>query len=180
MATSSSSKVPVVVSVEETILQVTITADYQSSGNAVSYSGASTQAILYNGGRYTQADVEYKIGSGAWHRVNINQSANIDIDFSSQTLRLRRAKWAVPSVTVSLTIQSLPGTTLYAGTDEDVVDVGSGSPSPSPAPGPGIGLADVPAFVSDGAPTDHPDAYLWVQTGLGDGSGITFWVEDGQ
>ena len=34
-------------------------------------------------------------------------------------------------------------------------------------------------FVQNAAPSSPPSAYLWVQTGLGDGTDFTFWVEDG-
>lgn len=34
-------------------------------------------------------------------------------------------------------------------------------------------------FVQAAAPSSPPSTYMWVQTGLGDGSGMTFWVEDG-
>lgn len=30
-----------------------------------------------------------------------------------------------------------------------------------------------------GVDTDFPDTYIWIETGLGDGSDLTFWVEDG-
>lgn len=36
-------------------------------------------------------------------------------------------------------------------------------------------------FVQDAAPTVAPGIpYLWFQTGLGDGSDMTLWVEDGE
>lgn len=34
-------------------------------------------------------------------------------------------------------------------------------------------------FVQASAPSNPPATYLWVQTELGDGADMTFWVEDG-
>ena len=34
-------------------------------------------------------------------------------------------------------------------------------------------------FVQNAAPVTAPPTYLWIQTGLGAGTDMTFWVEDG-
>lgn len=34
-------------------------------------------------------------------------------------------------------------------------------------------------FIQNAAPSGTPATYLWIQTGLGDGTDMTFWVEDG-
>lgn len=34
-------------------------------------------------------------------------------------------------------------------------------------------------YVQDTAPTSPPATYLWIETGLGAGDDMTFWVEDG-
>ena len=43
-----------------------------------------------------------------------------------------------------------------------------------------LGISGMPVFAQTNKPSaDGP--YVWIQTGLGDkGSGMTFWVEDGQ
>lgn len=41
-----------------------------------------------------------------------------------------------------------------------------------------IAPGSAPLFVGPTTPTDD-GPYLWVQTGLGGGSGLTLWVEDG-
>lgn len=35
-------------------------------------------------------------------------------------------------------------------------------------------------FIGPDAPEDPPATYAWFETGLGDGSGFTLWIEDGQ
>lgn len=40
------------------------------------------------------------------------------------------------------------------------------------------GIAGVPLFIQETSP-GISTAHLWIQTGLGDGSDMTFWVEDG-
>lgn len=44
----------------------------------------------------------------------------------------------------------------------------------------GYGTATAaPVFVGPDAPENPPERYVWFQTGLGDGTGITMWIEDG-
>jgi hypothetical protein len=34
-------------------------------------------------------------------------------------------------------------------------------------------------FIQNAAPLNPPPTYLWIQTGIGLGTDLTFWVEDG-
>lgn len=43
----------------------------------------------------------------------------------------------------------------------------------------GTGSGMPPMFIQNTNPGYTQGAYLWIQTGTGDGTGITFWVEDG-
>ena len=176
--------IPVTVGVDETTVSVDVTADSLSAGNMVPYSTASGSAVLQNAGRLNQAAVQYRIDNGPWITVDINQTSNLNIDFSMQTLRIRRALHTIPSVPITLVVRGLPGNTLYAGEDRDPItgiSGGDGGGSSGGSPGSGIGLGDVPFFVGPSAPSVHPTRYAWFQTGMGiSGNDMTLWVEDGQ
>lgn len=94
------------------IVNLAITAPFSGDGESVDYSTPSVRARLVN---VSQADdFWYRIDSGAWHYVGQRQATEFDIDFSSQTLSLKRGEHASSTTAVSLTAYGVPAG-VYSG-----------------------------------------------------------------
>lgn len=80
--------------------------------------------------------------------------------------------------------QGLPGVAGSIGPQGDIGPEGPAGPQGIqgiqglPGDGSGSVVGDTPVFIQALAPVAS-GAYLWMQTGLGDGSGFTLWMEDG-
>lgn len=103
----------VVSRVTDATLDVAVTAAYASAGTAVSYSTASVSVVLWNRSFRRVDDLWYKVDSGAWVRLPFDSQKVIEIDFSTQTLTLKRGEVAAASLPVRLEIAGVPSG-LYA------------------------------------------------------------------
>lgn len=51
----------------------------------------------------------------------------------------------------------------------------------STTPAPSVGSTEYPLYIQGSAPSNPPEKYLWIQTGLGDdGSDFSVWFENGE
>lgn len=112
--------IPIGVKCEKVWVDVPVTAAWGGAGTAVADTTDSVSVTLFNSGR---VPIEYRIGSGAWTRLEERHSDLLLVSLASTTIRLRKTESGVAGA-VSLQIESL--TTEYVA-DGHEVEIGDGS-----------------------------------------------------
>jgi hypothetical protein len=100
----------------QTMLDMSVTADYAATGDEIS-SNVATERLEIINLRSNQWAIEYRIGSGEWQVVQAGKVGYLIADLSTQTVRIRRSKNAPSKIVVNLVLYSKP-TGLKAGQSE--------------------------------------------------------------
>ncbi|MCE3605826.1 SGNH/GDSL hydrolase family protein [Massilia sp. P8910] len=92
--------------VETTAVSVAVTAAPGSAGIAVAYALPSSSVMITNTSGST--DVQYQVGAAAWKALERNSGIALQINMSTETLKLRRAVWEGGTCSAELVIDSIP------------------------------------------------------------------------
>lgn len=97
-------QISITAEVETTPLTVAVTGAPGGAGVAVPYSSASSNVTIANLG----ADVQYKVGSGAWVEMEKQDGVTLPINLAATTLSFRRATLDGGAASVELAIDGVP------------------------------------------------------------------------
>ena len=114
-----------VLAVRETVTtDVAVSSAAGGAGSVFGNTSESTAVTLRNIGAFP---FEYRVGTGSWTRLELNNAIAIAVNLATTTIRLRKSAYADPS-TARFEVESLTGDFVTAGSDPlDLGGDGGGS-----------------------------------------------------